>query len=222
MDALFSRTELVQAEALRRHKAAQLPGQLDLVDALNDVPPTAFAEIQVDDIVTFGSRKSEWVVTANDGYKLDVRCIQHPKPVMVGATQYLLDGDTKGVWLVEPRETPATITAYLATDGHGGSNVYVMGWTCRDCDRTFDPHYRRGVPCVNANWHAKHTVSSWRINGVAGARVVTVEIPDTGDRDQMAAAARQALADREAATSWPDPFGVFYDRQELNGQLVIA
>lgn len=154
MDALFSRTELVQAEALRQLKADQIPGQLDLVDALN--------------------------------------------------------------------EAPATVTAYLATDGHGGSNVHVMGWTCRDCDRTFDPHYRRGVPCVNANWHAKHTVSSWRINGVASARVVTVEIPDTGDRAQMAAAARQALADREASASWPDPFGVFYDRQELNGQLVIA
>jgi hypothetical protein len=33
VDALFSRTELVQAEALRQHIAAQVPGQVDIWDA---------------------------------------------------------------------------------------------------------------------------------------------------------------------------------------------
>lgn len=46
MDALFDRGELIEAEALRQHKAAQLPGQIDIWDACAEVSAEQAAAVE--------------------------------------------------------------------------------------------------------------------------------------------------------------------------------
>ncbi|GAA4396047.1 hypothetical protein GCM10023088_78200 [Actinomadura verrucosospora] len=88
--------------------------------------------------------------------------------------------------------TDRQTTVYLAVSAQGGGNVYANGWTCRDCDDTYDPHYRAGVPCRAARQHAARTVANWNAYG-DGGRVEVVKVP-AGDPEQVAAAARAAIS----------------------------
>ncbi|GLZ09613.1 hypothetical protein Acsp03_70790 [Actinomadura sp. NBRC 104412] len=85
-----------------------------------------------------------------------------------------------------------TVTVHVVVPARGaGSNVYALGFPCRDCDDTYDPHHRTGVPCRNAAAHAALTAANWG----PGARVETVEVP-AGDLDTVVARARAAAAAR--------------------------
>ncbi|SNS80920.1 hypothetical protein [Actinomadura mexicana] len=99
--------------------------------------------------------------------------------------------------------TDRQTTVYLAVSAQGGSNVYANGWTCRDCDDTYDPHYRAGVPCRAAHQHAARTVANWNAYS-DGARVEVVKVP-AGAPAQVAPA--QVAAAARAAISTPAAWG---------------
>lgn len=61
-----------------------------------------FSEIMTSDIVTFGSCKSEWVVTDIAYFPqctASVRCIKHPIPELVGR-HHIVDETFSRVWRV--------------------------------------------------------------------------------------------------------------------------
>lgn len=60
---------------------------------------------------------------------------------------------------------PAGVIGYRAQSPDGTGNTYLYGENCRDCDQTYDPHYRTGVPCREAYAHARRTVQNWRDHG---------------------------------------------------------
>lgn len=57
-----------------------------------------------------------------------------------------------------------------------GANRYYIGSTCLDCDTTFDPMFRNGVPCRNAHTHALNVKANWKRAG----HVAVVEPIHTG------------------------------------------
>jgi hypothetical protein len=61
--------------------------------------PTRYEDVQADDIITFGSRKTEWVITEKHGLWLHVRCIKHPDSTQVGRTTQVRQGLT-AIWLL--------------------------------------------------------------------------------------------------------------------------
>ncbi|MFF0526591.1 hypothetical protein ACFYTC_48565 [Actinomadura nitritigenes] len=110
-------------------------------------------------------------------------------------------------------------TVYLAVNAAGDSNVYANGWTCLDCDDTYDPHHRTGVPCRAAQQHAARTVANWN-TAVGGARLEVVEVP-AGDRDQVTAAARAAIStapERPHSHTPGDGYDTRAEWDELNRQ----
>lgn len=58
--------------------------------------PTAYDELMINDIVTFGGRRTEWIVTEHEGRTLLVRQI---KGSQIGQLLLLVEGDTR-VWRV--------------------------------------------------------------------------------------------------------------------------
>ncbi|GII42886.1 hypothetical protein [Planotetraspora phitsanulokensis] len=62
--------------------------------------------------------------------------------------------------------------AFAAISPDGGRNVYVIGANCIDCDGTYDPYYRTGVPCIWARGHAAITAANW------GGHVQRIPITD--------------------------------------------
>ncbi|MEO6089255.1 MAG: hypothetical protein ABIQ18_39700 [Umezawaea sp.] len=78
-----------------------------------------------------------------------------------------------------------------------GSNVYVEGVNCINCDPTYDPHYRTGVPCRAWRAHAARTVSNWRSTHPYNRdsyRVVEVIVSAEGELDDQVARARAVVS----------------------------
>ncbi len=53
------------------------------------------------------------------------------------------------------------VIGFRAVSGNGGANTYLLGTACFYCDTHIDPMRRDGKPCVDAYWHAFHTVNNW-------------------------------------------------------------
>ncbi|MCC3318464.1 hypothetical protein [Nocardia africana] len=77
------------------------------------------------------------------------------------------------------------LVGWRAQNEDGSGNTYRFGRNCIDCDPTYDPMYRTGVPCRDPQAHAYVTVANWRTFGHRADVVPVYETAaDTGRSGQ--------------------------------------